>query len=61
MADEDDVAERLDETGRKLAKVSAAMDETKRRQDEIQRRQAALLDQLEKLNRAMDGREEPKD
>lgn len=55
--EEEDIGARLDATKRKLAEMSAAMDETKRRQDEIQRQQASLLDQLERLNRAMD----PKD
>ncbi len=54
MAEERDVAARLHATKRKLAEMSAAMDETKRRQDEIQDQQAALLDQLARLNRAMD-------
>lgn len=54
MADPEEVAERLEATKRKLAEMAAAMDETQRRQDEIQRQQAALLDQLERLNRAMD-------
>jgi hypothetical protein len=57
MADEDrtqDMAQRLEATRLRLAEMSAAMDETKRRQDEIQRQQAALLAQLERLNRAMD-------
>ena len=59
MTDEEDVAARLEESRRKLAEVSAAMDETKRRQDEVQRRQHALLDQLEKLNRARDAEAGP--
>jgi septal ring factor EnvC (AmiA/AmiB activator) len=54
VTEPDDVAQRLDATRRKLAEMSAAMDETKRRQDEIQRQQASLLDQLERLNRAID-------
>ncbi|MEA2459719.1 MAG: hypothetical protein QOC95_2691 [Thermoleophilaceae bacterium] len=57
MAEEEDMAARLEATKRKLAEMSTAMDETKRRQDEIQSRQAALLDQLERLNRAMDPEE----
>lgn len=57
--DEKDVGQRLDESARKLAEVSAAMDETKARQDEIQRRQDELLEQLAKLNRAMDPPRDP--
>jgi hypothetical protein len=44
---------------RRMAELSAAMDETARRQEELQRKQAALLDQLERLNRAQDGEAEP--
>ena len=54
MPDEPDPAERLDAASKKLAEMSAAMDETKRRQDEIQRKQDELLDQLNRLSRAMD-------
>lgn len=48
------VAARLDATGRRLAEMSEAMEATKRRQDEIQRQQAELLDQLERLTRAVE-------
>ena len=44
---------------RRMAELSAAMDETARRQEELQRKQAALLDQLERLNRAQGGKDEP--
>jgi hypothetical protein len=60
--DEEDMGARLEATKRRLAEMSAAMDETARRQDEIQSQQAALLDQLARLNLAMDARgdgEEP--
>jgi predicted transcriptional regulator len=55
MAEDEDPAARLDAAGKRLGEISAAMDETKRRQDEIQRRQDELLEQLAKLNRAIDG------
>ena len=51
MADEpneQDLAQRM-------AELSEAMDATARRQEELQRKQAALLDQLERLSRAQDG------
>jgi hypothetical protein len=54
VPDEPDQAARLDAASKKLAEMSAAMDETKRRQDEIQRQQDALLDQLQRLSKAMD-------
>ena len=55
---EEDIGARLEATKRKLAEMSAAMDETARRQDEIQGQQAALLDQLARLNRAMDAKDD---
>ena len=57
--DEPDPAARLEAASRKLAEMSAAMDETKRRQDEIQRQQDVLLEQLQRLSRAMDPPETP--
>jgi predicted transcriptional regulator len=36
------------------AEMAAALEETERRQDEIKRRQDALLEQLHRLDRAMD-------
>ena len=36
------------------AEIAAAMDETLRRQGEIQQRQEALLEQLQRLERALD-------
>jgi predicted transcriptional regulator len=52
------MAERLDAARRRLAEMSASMDETKRRQDEIQRQQSDLLEQLARISRAMDGEAE---
>lgn len=52
-------AENEQDLARRMAELSAAMDETARRQEELQRKQAALLDQLERLNRAQDGEAEP--
>ena len=53
MADdpEQDLAERQ-------AEIAAAMDETLKRQEEVQRRQDALLDQLGRIDRALDRRTE---
>jgi predicted transcriptional regulator len=47
--------ERLESARRRLEEMSAELDETKRRQDEIQCRQDALLDQLGRISRAMEG------
>jgi|GraSoiStandDraft_8_1057269.scaffolds.fasta_scaffold530141_1 hypothetical protein len=35
--------------------IAAAMDETLRRQQQLQERQDALLEQLQKIDRALDG------
>jgi hypothetical protein len=47
--DEPDLAERQ-------AEIAAAMDETLRRQQEVQRRQDALLDQIGRIDRELDRR-----
>jgi predicted transcriptional regulator len=52
------MAQRLDAASKRLAEMSASMDETKRRQDEIQRQQSALLEQLARISRAIDGKGE---
>jgi hypothetical protein len=41
------------------AEIAAAMDETLRRQGEIQRKQEALLEQLQRLERAIDPDPDP--
>jgi uncharacterized protein YaaN involved in tellurite resistance len=49
MEEDKDIAERQRE-------IAAAMDETLRRQEEIRRRQDALLEQLGGIDRALDRR-----
>jgi hypothetical protein len=52
MAEEEkDIAERQ-------AEIAAAMDDTLRRQDEVKHRQDALLDQLGRIERALDRRKD---
>ena len=57
MADERD-AEPDPGLAERQADIAAAMDETLRRQQEVQRRQDALLEQLGKIDRALDQRAE---
>jgi predicted transcriptional regulator len=56
------VDERPDEPdlAARQAEIAAAMEETQRRQEDLQRRQDALLEQLKRLDRAMD-RDAPDD
>jgi hypothetical protein len=53
--------ERDDDPGlaERQAEIAAAMDETLERQREVQRRQDALLDQLGRIDRALDGKADP--
>jgi hypothetical protein len=52
--EERDLAERQ-------AEVAAAMEETQRRQEALRHRQDALLDELKRLDRALDGERPPED
>lgn len=55
-----DAPEPEPDLARRQSEIAAAMDETLERQREVQRRQDALLDQLGKIDRALDRQgEEP--
>jgi hypothetical protein len=57
VRDESDASEQ--DLADRQAEIAAAMDETLERQREVQRRQDALLDQLGRIDRALDRRAEP--
>jgi hypothetical protein len=52
------VADEQKDMAERQAEIAAAMDETLRRQRDVQRRQDALLEQLGRIDEALDRRSE---